>query len=201
MSDTAIQKDQQRRAAATRRKALFGAVPDAGERLASHVISQAAALDLDAAPKVVSVFWSMGSEIDTRPLLSLLHAAKHITALPVVAAKASPLVFRRWAPGDALVDGGFGTSIPSPDAETVQPQILFVPLLAFDDSGLRLGYGGGFYDRTLEKLRALDPAVRAVGVAFSGQRVDTVPREPYDQPLDGMVTEAGLTMYGGKETT
>lgn len=201
MSEPTIQKDQERKAAARRRKDLFAAHADAGAELARHVMAGAAALGLDNAQKTVSAFWPMGTEIDTRPLLASLQEAGHRTALPVVAAKASPLIFRNWSPGDALVDGGFGTSVPPVDCEEVLPDVLFVPLLAFDSSGYRLGYGGGFYDRTLEKLRALKAGVLAIGVAFSGQRVDTVARGPHDQPLDGVATEAGLMRFDGKGTS
>jgi 5-formyltetrahydrofolate cyclo-ligase len=201
MSEPTIQKERARKAAAKRRAGLFAAHPGAGEKLAAHVIAGAASFGLEGRPRTVSVFWSMGDEIDTRPLLSALHQAGHTTALPVVAAKAQPLVFRAWAPEDALVSGGFGTSVPSPGAPQVVPDILFVPLLSFDEAGYRLGYGGGFYDRTLQNLRRDADDVMAIGIAFSGQRVDTVPRGPYDQPLDGIATEAGLMLFGGKGTS
>jgi len=198
LSEPALRKEQDRKDAVKRRTKLQAAYPDAGVKLAAHVMADAAVLGLKSGPKTVSVFWSMGSEIDTQPLLQALHDADHVTALPVVTAKAQPLIFRAWAPGDALADGGFGTSIPSTDARTVVPEVLFVPLLAFDGDGYRLGYGGGFYDRTLEKLRASDPDVLAIGIAFSGQRVDTVPRGPYDLPLDGVATESGLVRFDAK---
>lgn len=201
MNDPSVHKDQQRQIASQRRKALHAADVEAGRKLASHVMAGAGGLGLDGAPRTVSVFWAMGTEIDTMPLLTVLHAAGHCTALPVVAARARPLIFKQWAPGDNLVDGGFGTSIPSPEAETVTPEVLFVPLLSFDDDGYRLGYGGGFYDRTLEMLRAQNPDVVAIGVAFSAQRVDTVPCGPHDQPLDGIATEAGLRRFAGKGTS
>jgi len=179
-----------------RRGELHAAIPDAGMRLAGHVRDAALELGLEGAPKTVSVFWSMGAEIDTGPLLKTLHAMGHRTALPVVVKKAAPLIFRAWTPGDALADGGFGTSIPAADAREVTPDVVFVPLLAFDHDGFRLGYGGGFYDRTLEKLRAGSDDVVAIGVAFSGQRVDTVPRGPHDQPLDWIATEQGVSQFG-----
>lgn len=195
MSEPAIRKDQERKSASVRRGELYAANPDAGIQLAAHVRDAAEKLGLAGVPKTASVFWSMGAEIDTGPLLKTLHAMGHRTALPVVAKKAAPLIFRAWAPGDALGDGGFGTSIPATNAEEVTPDVLFVPLLAFDDDGYRLGYGGGFYDRTLEKLRAGSDDVIAIGVAFSGQRVDTVPRGPYDQPLDWIATELGISRF------
>ena len=100
------------------------------------------------------------------------------------------MVFRLWKQGDALIEESFGTRAPAATATEVQPDILIVPLLSFDRAGYRLGYGGGFYDRTLEMLRKIKP-VLAVGVAYSGQQVDAVLRGPYDQPLDWILTESG----------
>lgn len=199
MTDLKTIKSNDRKIAVARRDQFHAACPDAGFRLAEHIMASAGALGLLGAPKTVSVFWSMGAEIDTGPLLDELGAAGHQTALPVVVAKAQPLAFRAWRTGEALADGGFGTSIPVPEAETVTPEILFVPLLTFDRAGYRLGYGGGFYDRTLEKLRreaAGGVPPLAVGIAFSAQQVDTVPRGPYDQPLDWVATETGLIRIG-----
>ncbi len=184
-----------RKDASAIRKRAFRACPDAGLDLCRIIMAAGNDLGLSEGPKTISIFWPMGSEIDTRPLIKALSDAGHTTALPVVAAKATPLIFREWRSGDQLIDGGFGTSIPGDDAPEVLPDILFVPLLSFDDAGYRLGYGGGFYDRTLQKLRANGRA-DAVGVAFSAQRVDTVIRGPHDQPLDWMATELGVQRVG-----
>lgn len=144
---------------------------------------------LDAEPRpVVSAYWPMGEELDVRPLLTALAARGNPCALPVVAGKVEALVFRRWRPGDGLAPGPFGTSEPGAGAEAVTPGIVVVPLLAFDRAGNRLGYGAGFYDRTLAALRARGP-VLAVGVAFDAQEVDAVPVAAGDQPLDRVVTE------------
>jgi 5-formyltetrahydrofolate cyclo-ligase len=177
------------------RKKAFAATPDAGARLASNIAAHATELNLEGGLKIVSAFWSMGSEIDTAPLLEMLLAAGHTVGLPVVVRNAEPLVFRKWKYGDALIDGGFGTSIPSPDAAEVTPEILIVPLLAYDDTGYRLGYGGGFYDRTLENLsREFKPVT--IGIAFAAQRVDNVPRDQHDRCLDWIATEEGLIQTG-----
>ena len=199
MTDLKAIKSNDRKIAVERRNQIHAGCPDAGFRLADHIMASAGALGLLGVPKIVSVLWSMGTEIDTGPLLDGLGAAGHRTALPVVVAKAQPLTFRDWRTGEALADGGFGTSIPVPETETVTPDILFVPLLAFDKAVYRLGYGGGFYDRTLEKLRreaAGGVPPLAVGIAFSAQQVDTVPRGPYDQPLNWVATETGLIRIG-----
>lgn len=138
--------------------------------------------------QVVSGFHPYLSEISTLPLLAKLAGAGWITALPVVVGKELPLLFRRWAPGDAMVSGLWDIQIPADTAPEVEPDVLLVPMLAFDRKGYRLGYGGGFYDRTLAKLRAVK-LVTAIGVAYAGQEIDAVPRDAHDQPLDWIMTE------------
>lgn len=139
-------------------------------------------------PSVISGFSPIGSEIDPLPLLADLREKGHDSALPIVVAKGEPLIFRLWSPGDEMASGPFGVQEPLPSAREVVPDILLVPLLAFDRRGYRLGYGGGFYDRTLERLRANSHPV-AVGITFAQQEVDAVPAAAYDQPLDWIVTE------------
>ena len=144
---------------------------------------------------VVSAYWPLRDELDIRKLLTALHAEGMHCALPVVAGKAKPLVFRRWRPGDALVSASFGLAEPSPDARALDPRVLLVPLLAVDAAGNRLGYGAGYYDRTLQALRARGPVV-AVGIAFEAQRVTAVSADGYDQKLDWLVTEQSVTRFG-----
>ena len=119
-----------------------------------------------------------------------LHAEGCRLALPVMVGKGKPLVMRAWTPGDAMDAAAWGIAEPLPDKPEVEPDIVLTPLLAFDANGFRLGYGGGFYDRTLAKLRAKKPVV-AVGVAYDEQRVDAVPVESYDQRLDWVLTPSG----------
>ncbi len=138
---------------------------------------------------VVSAYWPIGSEIDPRPLMTHLHKAGHPIALPVIFAPGDPLLFRAWRPDDPLEQAGFGTQVPLATQPELSPRVLIVPLLAFDRAGYRLGYGGGFYDRTLVRLRASGP-VLAVGVAYAAQEVAHVPRDGSDQPVDWIVTEA-----------
>jgi 5-formyltetrahydrofolate cyclo-ligase len=140
---------------------------------------------------VVSAFWPVGEELDVKPLIDALHARGCVCALPVVTVKHMPLTFRVWHPGAAFIVSNFGIPEPGPDCPPATPDISIVPLLAFDDAGYRLGYGGGYYDRTIEQLRLLrrDPPYVTVGVAFEGQRADDLPHEPFDQPLDWIVTE------------
>jgi 5-formyltetrahydrofolate cyclo-ligase len=139
-------------------------------------------------PAVVSGFWPIKDEIDIRPLLIELFNVGCQLALPVVQGRGKPLLFRAWRPGDPLEAGVFGTLQPSARRETLEPDALIVPLLACDEEGWRLGYGGGFYDRTLGGLRARRD-VTAVGVAFNAQLVPEVPHGPDDQRLDWLLTD------------
>ncbi len=137
---------------------------------------------------VVSAYWPIGSEIDPRPLMIHLHEDGHPIALPVTPGRGNPLVFRAWRPDDTLEAAGFGTRVPLASQPELTPRVLIVPLLAFDRAGYRLGYGGGYFDRTLARLRE-SGAVLAVGVAYAAQEVAEVPRDGSDQPLDWIVTE------------
>ena len=138
--------------------------------------------------KIVSAFHPYLSEISTVELLGKLVAEGWTTALPIVVGKELPLKFRRWVPGEPLVSGLWDIQIPVETSPEVEPDVLLVPMLAFDRKGYRLGYGGGFYDRTLAKLRALKK-VTAIGVAYAGQEIDAVPHDAHDQPLDWIMTE------------
>ena len=141
----------------------------------------------------VSVFLPIRGEPDTRPLLDALDDAGFRTALPVTPARGLPLRFRRWTSGDPLAAGSWQIPEPLPDASEADPDVLFVPLAAFDRRGHRLGYGAGFYDNALARLRSTKP-VLAIGVAFSVQEVEMVPTEPHDEPLDAIVTERDLIL-------
>lgn len=137
---------------------------------------------------VIAGYISIGDEADVAPLLGLLAGQGANLALPAVATRDAALEFRRWKPEDSLEAGLFATQHPSELAEREVPDLLLVPLLAFDLEGGRLGYGGGYYDRTLAGLRAKGPVI-AVGIGYAGQRMDGLPRETHDQPLDWIVTE------------
>lgn len=145
---------------------------------------------------VVAGYMPLGSELDPQVLLRRLDARGSVICLPDVAAAATALVFRRWAAGDALTTGAYGIQVPDPAAQPVSPTLLLVPLLAFDRRGHRLGYGGGFYDRTIAQLRAAKE-ITTVGLAFSGQVRDDLPVGPHDMRLDWIVTEsAALRVHG-----
>jgi 5-formyltetrahydrofolate cyclo-ligase len=144
---------------------------------------------------VVSGFAPLPDEFRIWPLLRRLHGEGHRLALPVMQGKTKPLLFRAWAPEDAMDRAVWGIAEPKADKPELEPEVLLVPLLAFDRRGWRLGYGGGFYDRTLAALRARK-AVAAVGVGFDEQRVDAVPHLDYDQRLDWVLTPSGPLRCG-----
>jgi 5-formyltetrahydrofolate cyclo-ligase len=135
-------------------------------------------------------YMAMRTEIDP---LAAMAAHQGPLGVPVILGAGQALRFREWAPGCALVEGAFKAMIPAEGA-WVEPEVLIVPLVAFDARGYRLGYGGGFYDRTLEGLRARRPTL-AVGFAFAAQEMAEVPTEPTDQPLDAIVTENGVLTF------
>ena len=141
--------------------------------------------------KVVSAYWSIGDEILTLPLLEALAAARLTVALPVTGRLGEALVFRAWKPGDAMAIGKMNIPSPNAEAPVVRPDLLFVPLAAFDRRGHRIGYGAGFYDRSLAALRTQKPIV-AIGVAYAAQEVPYVPHEAHDQALDFVLTEREL---------
>ncbi|TMV90317.1 5-formyltetrahydrofolate cyclo-ligase [Thioclava sp. BHET1] len=177
-------KDAARKAAFAARKAAHTGDDGALARALTEALTAALA---PFSGQVLAGYWPIRTEADPRPAL-LAHDGP--LCLPVVPGPAQPLVFRRWHAEAAMEPGAYGAAIPADPVELV-PQVLIVPLLAFDARGYRLGYGGGFYDRTLEGLRARGP-VCAIGFAYGAQEVAQVPTEPTDQPLDLIVTEAGV---------
>ena len=152
-------------------------------------------LDIRLHRETVSGFLPYRSEIDVTPLLSTLTKEKCQTCLPVVTGPARPLLFRQWSPGDPTKPGAWDIPVPLETAPTIEPDILLVPLLAFDSKGFRLGYGGGFYDRTIEKLANGKPLV-TIGVAYSAQQITNVPTDRHDQRLDWILTEKGPIKCG-----
>ncbi len=159
-----------------------GCDPAWGQALCGHVLREAA----PPPGAVVAGFWPLAGEIDTRPLLHALVGRGHSLLLPVTPPLGQSLTFHRWRPGEAMAAGRFGTSVPA--GEAMIPDLILVPLLAFDRRGHRLGHGGGYYDRTLAALSG----VRALGCAFAAQELDSVPAGPHDIPLDAVATEGGV---------
>lgn len=174
-------------AKAAARKAAFAA------RAVAHAAGQGdACATLSAvlarhAGKVLAGYMPMRSEIDPLPAMA---AHQGPVCVPVILGKGQPLAFRAWTPDARMVPGDFGALIPE-SGDWLTPQVLIVPLVAFDGQGGRLGYGGGYYDRTLEALRAKGP-VTAIGFAYAAQHIGQVPLEPTDQRLDLIVTDRGM---------
>jgi 5-formyltetrahydrofolate cyclo-ligase len=182
-------KAKLREHARLRRPELAKKIPDFAARLASH----AAALDIPP-NSLIGAYAALPGEADPHLLLKALAAGGHKLAFPRVEAKGAPLVFHHWKPGRELTRGTFGIAEPSAAWPIAHPHILLVPLLAFDRRGHRLGYGGGYYDRTLEALRAHE-SIRAIGVAYAGQEVDSIPDENHDRLLDMVATEEGVRCF------
>jgi 5-formyltetrahydrofolate cyclo-ligase len=174
-----------RATARARRQAAHAA---RGVAAAQSVCARVIATRRNWAGKTVSLYWPMREELDVRPLLNTLNDLGATTALPTISARHQPLVFRRFAPGDALMSGVFGTHEPESTAPSVTPDIVIAPLLGFDRSGFRLGYGGGYYDRTLAALRRTG-AVQAIGVAYHEQEFAAIPHDAADSRLDLIVTD------------
>ena len=174
--------------ALARRRAAQSIDPAA---FAAHLAAAGAELVAAFRPGIVSAYFALRDEASTLPLLEALSEAGILTALPITGARGTALVFRLWRPGDAVVEGKMGISEPSPAAAEVAPDLLFVPLAAFDRTGHRIGYGAGYYDRTLAALRARKK-ILAVGVAYASQETAKVPHESHDQRLDFVLTEHEL---------
>ena len=183
-------KQAMREEALARRASLRAQATEASQRMARNFL-QAISLRDGA---VISAYAAIGEEADPAPLLDLLRSKGHPIALPRVVKKGETLAFHRYERGAPLVPGVFGLSQPAKDWPEATPDVLVVPLLAFDRRGRRLGYGGGFYDRTLATLRA-SRNILAVGFAFAGQEVPDVPHRESDEPLDWIVTEEGARRF------
>lgn len=183
-------KDELRRRALVARQSAHDADAGAGERLVEHF-----PFELLAPGAVVSAYWPLPGEIDPRPLMAALAERGARLALPVIIAPGKTLAFRAWRAGDPLEPRAFGLMEPPTSAPELTPDILLVPLLAIDPDGNRLGFGKGYYDRTLAGLRAAGAPI-AVGLAYEAQIVPAVPVDEFDQPLDWLVSEARAVRFG-----
>lgn len=187
VTDLARLKREARVAAQHSRLALHAAVADAAGRAARHALTLIAPL-----PDVgtVSAYLPIRGELDPRPVMLALHELGYQICVPTVQAPRQPLAFRGWRPEIPTVRGNFGVEVPV-SGEDAEPDVMLVPLLAYDGRGHRLGYGGGFYDRTIAAIRQRRP-VRAFGYAYADQGLPLVPTGDRDAPLDAIVTEAGI---------
>lgn len=162
-----------------------------GEASRQALVHLVACLPLEPT-STVAAFWPLGREIDCRPLFRALSPLGVATCLPRMTGRGNPLVFHRYRPGDGLLEGPMRVLEPLADAPACVPTIVVVPLVAFDGDGHRLGYGGGYYDRT---LAALGDGVEAVGLAFAEQELPRLPALPTDRRLRVIVTESGVRHF------
>ena len=162
---------------------------EGAQNLAANV-----AVEIPAAGNIIAGYWPLGDEIDCRPALGALKLAAAQVALPVVAGQGQVLLFRSWCPGDELQPGPFGTAHPTPRAGVIVPNILLLPLIAFDATGHRLGYGAGYYDRTVADMRQ-DRAIVVVGIAYDEQEVEAVPADRHDQRMDAVITDRRTLIF------
>jgi 5-formyltetrahydrofolate cyclo-ligase len=181
------------RAAAVERRA---AIPGSYVRQAADAVAARVADELQIPHgATVAGYWPLEGELDPRPALQRLRERGHALALPRLNGRGQPLLFLAWDQGDELVPGTFDLREPHPSRPPRLPDVVLAPLLAFDSRGGRLGYGMGYYDRTLAHLRAQGRRPLAIGIAFAAQEVDEVPVGPTDVLLDGVVTERALHRF------
>lgn len=155
--------------------------------LASHLLPQIPPL-----ARIVAGYCAIHNEIDVRPAMDALYARGVGLCLPIVVGEGRPLIFRRWQPGDPLEKGAYGIDVPLPSAPELIPDAVIVPLAGFDARGFRLGYGAGYYDRSIPLMRARNSALQLIGAAYSVQQVERIPDGEHDQRMDKIVTEQGV---------
>ena len=186
--DPAYEKVQMRKQAAIKRQHEADHHPDAAEKLASYCCLLLERFGCG----VYAAYLPIRNEISPLPLIAALQEAGQQTALPVTPTEGHPLSFLLWAVGDALEDGRYGTRQPPVNGTPVVPNVILAPLLAFDSAGCRLGYGGGFYDRTIADFVARGYKTSVVGLAYDGQKLDRIPVGPHDMPMDAVLCPSGL---------
>ena len=177
-----------RKQAALKRAELASASPDAAIMLAGH----AALLTARYGCGFYAGYMPIRSELSPLSLLENLVALDCDVVLPITRQEGEPLGFHRWKIGDLLDDGPYGTKQPPASNDKCTPDVILAPMLAFDANGWRLGYGGGFYDRTVAGLRGIGRRVAVIGIAYDGQKLDKIPVGPYDMPLDAVLCPTGL---------
>jgi len=191
MSDATIEEAKAAlRAVAHKKRAAFhpSLRSEAAKAAAAHFFDNVA-LSKD---EVVAGYWPIRDELDVKSVIAKLMDAGQPVCLPVVLGDEQPLELRLWQEGAPLYEAGYGTLAPADDAPRTEPDVILMPLLGFDKHGTRLGYGGGYYDRT---LAALSKRPRLVGFAFALQEIDHIPRDGHDVPLDTIVTEEGVRHF------
>jgi 5-formyltetrahydrofolate cyclo-ligase len=174
--------------------AARAALPQADRADAAHAVTQHFFEHIPlVASDIVAAYWRIRDELDCQPILVRLMDSNQTVVLPVVIGAEEPLDLRVWEQGASLYEAGFGTLAPAELAPRAEPDIVLMPLLGFDKQGTRLGYGGGYYDRTLARM---SKKPKLIGLAFAAQELDVIPREAHDVPLDAIVTEDGVRHFG-----
>ncbi len=194
MTHTQTKKMSRQRALETRSK--IAALRDGAAAAARLKDNFLAAFEVQS-DQSVAAYWPFRDEIDVRPLLAALEAMGCNCLLPVMIGRKEPLQFHQWKPGDVLESSRFGVLEPSKFHPSTTPDVVILPLLAFDRHGMRLGYGGGYYDRTLNALRRKGE-VLAIGVAYHDQEMDDIPHDAYDQKMDALVTDQAVIQFSSR---
>ena len=176
------------KARAARAAILNSTRSDAAKAVAEHFFKSVTLAPSD----IVAAYWRIKDEMDVQPILVRLMDSFQPVCLPVVLGDDEPLELRLWEQGAPLYEAGFGTLAPSELSPQVEPDVILMPLLGFDKRGTRLGYGGGYYDRTLERL---SKRPRLIGIAYAAQEFEDIPREAHDVPLDTVITEKGARHF------
>ncbi len=191
MTDTFVEDAKARlRETAVDQRAKLGAGirAEAAAAAAEHFFTEIAL----GPEQVVAAYWPIRDEIDCKPVLSRLMDGGQPVCLPVIMGQGKPLVFRRWEPGAALYESGFGTLAPPETAPVDEPDVIIIPLLGFDRSGMRLGYGRAYYDIT---IASMSKSPKLIGYAFAAQELESIPAEEHDVLLDYLVTENGVRKF------
>jgi len=192
--DVARWRQSERTRLRTQRQSLSVAERTAAsEAIDSHLRTMLKTRFAGACGLVFSGYWPIKGEPDLRPLMEQLHLLGVTIALPIVETKAAPLVFRRWTPDTRMVRGDWNIPVPPSDADELIPDITLAPLLGWDENGFRLGFGGGYFDRTLADL---SPRPATIGIGFQSAKLATIYPQPHDIPLDLILTEAGVQKEG-----
>lgn len=182
------EKKALRQQAAQIRKKAFDALPNAPQLVSSY----AAQLHALFSPRLVAAYWPIRTEIDPIPLMGALCELGAESCLPATPQEGNPLRFYKWRIGEPLIDGPYNTKEPAGTGPGVQPDLILAPLLAYDENCWRLGYGGGFYDRTIASLADSGHVAQIIGIAFDDSCVAKVPTGPYDKQLSAILTPSGL---------
>lgn len=184
--NTSVNKEAARKAAFARRKLAHG--EGQGARAAARLLNYLRPHQ----GKIIAAYMPIRTEISPLSVMTEMAKTSRI-CVPVIQGAGQVLVFREWLPGCVMIDGPFGAKVPA-QGDWLVPELVIVPLVAFDCKGARLGYGGGFYDRSLAALRA-QHATLAIGFAYAAQEADILPQEPTDQPLDTLVNERAVVQF------